>query len=274
MYARQNLRKQSMFVLVLAVGFAAATVWCPQALAQLPTKFTNAAANAKVKNILLVHGAWGDGSGFETVIPLLQAEGFNVVSVQIPLTSFADDVATTQRALDLEDGPVLLVGHSYGGAVISQVGTDPKVVGLVYLAALAPDIGESTSSLLGSVPPTPLFSQLSEDAYGFLKVSTTGYLQDFAEGVPFVKAKVFAATQEPTSVTSLGGVATAAAWHSMPSWYLVTEGDRAVSTDLQIFMAKRANASMYEIPSCHLVMILHPDVVDAVITLAAMGIKL
>ena len=273
MYARQNLRKQSMFVLVLALGLAAAAVWCPQALAQLPTKLTNAAKNAKVKNILLVHGAWGDGSGFETVIPLLQEEGFNVVSVQIPLTSFADDVAATQRALALEDGPVLLVGHSYGGAVISQVGTDPKVVGLVYLAALAPEIGESTSSLLGSVPPTPLFSQLSEDAYGFLKVSTIGYLQDFAEGVPTKKAKVFAATQEPTNAASLGGIATEAAWKDKPSWYLVTKNDRAVSTDLQRFMAKRANASMFEIPSCHLVMILHPDVVTSVITLAALGVR-
>ena len=273
MYARRILKMRPMLVLALAAGFAASISVCPQAVAQLPNKITNAAKKAKVKNILLVHGAWGDGSGFETVIPLLQDEGFNVVSVQIPLTSFADDVATTQRALDLEDGPVLLVGHSYGGAVISQAGTDPKVVGLVYLAALAPDVGESTSSLLGSVPPTPLFSQLSEDAYGFLKVSTMGYLQDFAEGVPLEKGKVFAATQEPTNVTSLGGVATEAAWKDKPSWYLVTENDRAVATNLQRFMAKRANASMFEIPSCHLVMILHPDVVTSVITLAALGVK-
>lgn len=273
MCARQILKMRPTLLLVLVVGFAAYTVWSPRAVAQLPTKLTNAAKHAKAKNILLVHGAWGDGSGFQTVIPLLQEEGFNVVSVQIPLTSFADDVATTQRALALEDGPVLLVAHSYGGAVISVVGTDPKVIGLVYLAALAPDIGESTSSLLASVPPTPLFSQLSEDAYGFLKVSTTGYLQDFAEGVPTEKANVFAATQEPTSVTSLGGVATAAAWKDKPSWYLVTENDRAVSTDLQIFMATRANSSMFKIPSCHLVMIAHPDVVSSVITLAAFGVK-
>jgi len=273
MFLRQILKMRSMYAVVLAVAFAASAAWSPRALAQLPTKLTNAAQNSKVKNILLVHGAWGDGSGFETVIPLLQDEGFNVVSVQIPLTSFADDVATTQRALDLEDGPVLLVGHSYGGAVISEVGTDPKVVGLVYLAALAPDIGESASSLLASVPPTPLFSQLTEDAYGFLKVTPTGYVEDFSEGVPIAKGRVFAATQEPTNAASLGGVATVAAWKNLPSWYLVTEGDRAVSTDLQIFMAKRANASMFKIPSCHLVMILHPDVVNSVITLAALGVK-
>ena len=272
MYAGRILKLRPMLVLVLAAGFAV-SMWCPRAVAQLPTKFTNAAKKAKAKHILLVHGAWGDGSGFETVIPRLQEEGFDVVSVQIPLTSFGDDVATTQRALALEDGPVLLVGHSYGGAVISEVGTDPKVIGLVYLAALAPEIGESTSSLLASVPPTPLFSQLSEDTYGFLKVSTTGYLQDFVEGIPIREARVLAATQEPTSVTSLGGVATEAAWKAKPSWYLVTENDRAVATDLQIFMAKRANASMFKIPSCHLVMIAHPDVVTSVITLAALGVK-
>lgn len=273
MFTTQILKTRLMLALALAVGFAVSMAWSPRAVAQLPTEFTNAAKNAKAKNILLVHGAWADGSSFEKVIPLLQAQGFNVVSVQIPLTSFADDVATTKRALALENGPVLLVGHSYGGAVITQVGTDPKVVGLVYLAALAPDLGESTSSLLGSVPATPLFSQLSEDAYGFLTVSQQGYLDDFVEGLPRTEQKVLATTQEPTSSTSLGGTVSEVAWKTKPSWYLITKTDRAVSTDLQIFMSKRIHASSFEIPSCHVVMLAHPDVVSSVITLAASGIK-
>jgi pimeloyl-ACP methyl ester carboxylesterase len=273
MFATPILKPRLMLVLALAVGIVTSTASSQRVFAQLPTKFSSVAANAKAKNILLVHGAWADGSSYEKVIPLLQQQGFNVVSVQIPLTSFDDDVATTRRALALEDGPVVLVGHSYGGAVITEVGTDPKVVGLVYLAALAPDIGESTSSLLGSVPATPLFSQLSEDSYGFLTVSVQGYLDDFVEGLPLKEQKVLAATQEPTSATSLGGNVTAAAWKNKPSWYLITETDRAVSTDLQRFMAKRISASSFAVPSCHVVMLAHPDVASLIITAAALGVR-
>ena len=272
MISARNIKARSILALTLTIGLAA--VCSPRTLAQIPTReFTNAANQANVKNILLVHGAWSDGSSFEKVIPLLQEQGFNVVSVQIPLTSFDDDVATTKRALALEDGPVLLVAHSYGGAVITEVGNDPKVVGLVYLAAFSPEVGESASSLLGSVPATPLFSQLSEDAYGFLKISEQGYLQDFVEGLPVKEQKVLAATQEPTNTASLGGAVTEASWKQKPSWYVITETDRAVSTDLQIFMANRAHASFVKVPSCHVVMLSHPDVVSSVITLAALGVR-
>ncbi len=272
MFPTQILKFRLMLVSALAAGLVSLTVSYPRAVAQLPARFT-IAANAKAKNILLVHGAWSDGSSFEKVIPLLQQQGFNVVSVQIPLTSFADDVVTTRRALALEDGPVLLVGHSYGGAVITEVGTDPKVVGLVYFAALAPDIGESTSSLLGSVPATPLFSELSQDSYGFLTVSVKGYLEDFVEGLPQREQKVLAATQEPTSATSLGGNVTEVAWKNKPSWYLITQTDRAVATSLQMFMAKRINASSFAVPSCHVVMLSHPDLASSIITAAALGIR-
>jgi pimeloyl-ACP methyl ester carboxylesterase len=272
MFSTQVVKMRPIPLFVLAVGLAASTMLPAPAVAQLPMKFTNAAKSAKVKNVVLVHGAWSDGSSFEKVIPLLQEQGFDVVSVQIPLTSFADDVATTKRALALEAGPVLLVGHSYAGAVITEVGSDPKVAGLVYLAALAPESGESTSSLLGSVPATPLFSQLSEDAYGFLKVSEQGYLDDFVEGLPAKEQKVAAATQEPTNTASLGGAVDEVAWKTKPSWYLITEGDRAVSTDLQIFMAKRIHASSVKIPSCHVVMLSHPQVVSSLIILAALGV--
>ncbi len=228
-------------------------------------------SDARVKSILLVHGAWGDGSSYEKVIPRLQQEGFNVVSVQIPLTSFTDDCATTKRALATEEGPILLVGHSYGGAVITEVGGDPKVAGLVYLAAFAPSVGESTSSLLASVPPTPLFLQLERLAEGFLKVTEAGYLTDFAEGLPREEQRVLAATQKPTSTRSLGGAIERTAWESKPSWYLATEGDRAVATELQLTMANKIQAKLMTISSCHVLMRSHPEVVSSFILQAAFG---
>lgn len=254
----------------LTIGLLISVGWPPQASAQV---LPQAAQMTNTKNILLVQGAWSDGSSFQKVIPLLQEEGFNVVSVQIPLTSFADDVATAKRALALETGPVLLVAHSYGGAVITEIGSDPKVVGLVYLAALAPDVGESTASLLGSVPATPLFSALTQDSSGFLTVTESGYLADFVEGLPLKEQKVLAATQKPTSPASLGGAVTQAAWKQKPSWYIITDTDRAVSTDLQKSMASRIKASTYEVRSCHVVMLSHPAEVSTVITLAALGSK-
>jgi pimeloyl-ACP methyl ester carboxylesterase len=257
-------------VVSLTIGLLMSIGGPPQASAQI---LPGAAQQTNTKNILLVHGAWSDGSSFQKVIPLLQEEGFNVVSVQIPLTSFADDVATAQRALALEAGPVLLVAHSYGGAVITEIGSDPKVVGLVYLAALAPAVGESTSSLLGSVTATPLFSQLTQDSSGFLSVTESGYLADFVEGLPMKEQMVLAATQEPTSPASLGGVVTQAAWTQKPSWYVITDNDRAVSTDLQKFMANRIKASTFELSSCHVVMFSHPAEVSTVITQAALGNK-
>jgi pimeloyl-ACP methyl ester carboxylesterase len=265
--------KKGMMMTGLTIGLAISVAGPPQASAQVPQQITQAGQLAKTKSILLVHGAWSDGSSFQKVIPLLQQQGFHVVSVQIPLTSFADDVATTKRALALEDGPVLLVGHSYGGAVITETGTDPKVAGLVYLAALAPEVGESTSSLLGSVAATPLFSELTQDSSGFLTVTEVGYLADFVEGLPLKEQRVLAATQEPTSPESLGGVVTQAAWKQKPSWYVITDTDRAVATDLQRFMASRIQASVYEVSSCHVVMYSHPVEVSTVITLAAMGTK-
>jgi pimeloyl-ACP methyl ester carboxylesterase len=254
----------------LTIGLLMSVSWPPQVSAQV---LTGAAQLTNTKNILLVHGAWSDGSSFEKVIPLLQEEGFNVVSVQIPLTSFADDVATAKRALALETGPVLLVAHSYGGAVITEIGNDPKVAGLVYLAALAPDVGESTSSLLGSVPATPLFSELTQDSSGFLTVTPSGYVADFVEGLPLKEQNVLAATQQPTSPASLGGAVTQAAWKQKSSWYVITDTDRAVSTDLQKSMASRIKASIYEVSSCHVVMLSHPAEVSTVITLAALGSK-
>jgi pimeloyl-ACP methyl ester carboxylesterase len=158
-----------------------------------------AQASSTVKTVLLVHGAWADGSSWSKVIPLLEAKGLHVVAVQIPLTSFADDVAATQRAIDLEDGPVLLVGHSYGGAVITEAGNDPKVAGLVYVSAVAPDRGESTLGLIMSVP-TPIGAELRPDKSGFLKLTPKGIAEDFAQDLSAKEIAILTATQVPQTL--------------------------------------------------------------------------
>ncbi len=171
---------------------------------------TNATAQeqpARVKNVLLVHGAWADGSSWSKVIPLSEAKGLHVVAVQIPLTSFADDVSATQRVIALEDGPVLLVGHSYGGAVITEAGNDPKVAGLVYVSAVAPDKGESAFGLITSVA-TPIGAELRPDKSGFLKLTPKGIAEDFAQDLSAKEIAILNATQVPTSVTAMKGEVT------------------------------------------------------------------
>ena len=160
-----------------------------------------------VKTVLLIHGAWADGSSWSKIIPLLEAQGLHVVAVQIPLTSFADDVSSTQRAIALEDGPVLLVGHSYGGAVITEAGNDPKVAGLVYVSAVAPDKGESAFGLITSVP-TPIDAELRPDKSGFLKLTPKGIAEDFAQDLAAQEIAILTATQVPTSVAAMKGEVT------------------------------------------------------------------
>src|SRR6202451_2172342 len=170
-----------------------------------------------LKNIVFVHGAWADGSSWSKVIPLLEAKGLHVVAVQIPLTSFSDDVAATQRAIALEDGPILLVGHSYGGAVITEAGNDPKVAGLVYVSAVAPDKGESALALITSVP-TPIGTELRPDKSGFLKLTPKGIAEAFAQVLSSDEIAILTATQVPTSVTAMKGEITVPAWKSQPFW--------------------------------------------------------
>jgi len=210
-----------------------------------------------IKNIVLVHGAWVDGSSWSKVIPILESKGFNVTAVQLPLTSFADDVATTRRALALEDGPTLLVGHSYGGAVITEAGNDPRVAGLIYVAAVAPDQGESTVELLGSAP-TPLGTELRSDASGFLKLTPRGVAEDFAQCLPSREIEVLTATQSPTNLAALSGRVTSPAWRSKPSWYIVAGQDQAISPVLEEAQAKRINAITITLPTCHVAMLGEP----------------
>ncbi len=233
------------------------------------TAFAQPAKAEPAKNVILVHGAWADGSSWSKVIPLLEAKGLNVVAVQLPLTSLADDAATVQRAIALETGPVLLVGHSYGGAVITEAGNDPKVSGLVYVAAFAPDAGQSAGALGASVPPPPMAAEVRPDAMGFLKLTRTGVYDDFAQDLtPREKAVLYAA-QAPTNAKSLGGAISTAAWHSKPSWYIVSAGDRAIPPGLEASMAKTIHATTTTIQASHVVMLSHPDAVAAVIERAA-----
>jgi pimeloyl-ACP methyl ester carboxylesterase len=216
------------------------------------------AAGPAVKTVLLVHGAWADGSSWSKVIPLLEARGLHVVSVQIPLTSLADDVAATQRAIALETGPLLLVGHSYGGVVISQAGNDPKVAGLVFVAAYAPEEGQSGLSL-AKANPTPVDMQIDPDAFGFAKLTQAGIFQDFAPELSDVEKNLLLATEIPTSVNALGTMLPVApAWKTKPNWFIVASHDRVISPQLEESQAQQMNATTITLPSCHVVMLEFP----------------
>lgn len=188
---------------------------------------------ARVKNIVLVHGAWADGSCWSGVITLLQAKGFHVVAVQNPLTSLADDVAATERIIALQDGPVILVGHSYAGVVITEAGNDPKVAGLVYVAGFAPGEGESINSASKPYPPAPLGSELQLDVQGFLTASPKGIAEDMAQDLPRGQRQILTATQGQTAEAVFGAKVASAAWKSKPSWALIAGNDRAIPPQLE-----------------------------------------
>lgn len=226
-----------------------------------------------VSNIVLVHGAWADGSSWSKVIPLLRARGFNVVAVQTPLTSLADDVAAVKRAIALEDGPVLLVAHSYGGVVITEAGNDPKVAGLVYVAAIAPQEGQSAFDLANAYP-TPALQELRLDQFGFLKLTPTGIREDFAQDVSYDEQTVLAATQGPTAAAAaLSAPVSAAAWRSKPCWFVVAALDRVVSPALQAVEAQQMNATTITLPSGHVAMLSQPYVVASFIRKAARDVQ-
>src|ERR1700737_69851 len=224
-----------------------------------------------VKNIVLVHGAWADGSNWLKVIPKLEAKGFHVTAVQNPLTSLADDVATTRRAIALEEGPVLLVGHSYGGVVITEAGDDFKVSGLVYVAAFAPDLGESRLSLNRTVAPTPESFEMRTDPAGFVKITSKGIMEDYAQDLSEAELRNLVATQGPTSMNAIDAPVTTTSWKSKPCWYIVARDDRAILPELQGTMSKRIEAVTISIAASHAVMLSHPDEVANFIARAAAG---
>ena len=213
---------------------------------------------AKASNVILVHGAWADGSSWSKVIPLLLARGLRVTAVQLPLTSLKDDVATARRALALQDGPTVLVGHSYGGVVITEAGSDPKISALVYIAAFAPDAGQSVGSLGASAEPAPMGAEVRPDAQGFLKLTESGVKNDFAQDLSPTEKDVLFAAQAPTAAGAFGDKVSAAAWKTKPSWYLVANQDRAIQPSLERAMAKTIKAKSIEVDASHVAMLARP----------------
>jgi pimeloyl-ACP methyl ester carboxylesterase len=231
--------------------------------------FAGAAHAAPIHNVVLVHGSYADGSSWNEVIPRLQQAGLHVTAVQNPLTSLADDVAAVERALALQDGPTVLVGHSWAGTVISQAGTDPKVAALVYIAARAPDAGEDYAALVAKYPAAPA-SKGAIKTNGFIQLSEEAFLRDFASDLPNDKARALYAVQGPVSETLNAARTTAAAWHNKPSWYAVSTQDRTINTELQRFLAQRMGAHTIEVASSHLAMLSHPaEIANLIIAAAA-----
>jgi pimeloyl-ACP methyl ester carboxylesterase len=218
-----------------------------------------------VHNVILVHGAWADGSSWSKVIPLLEAKGLHVTAVQNPLTSLAEDVAATKRAIALADGPVLLVGHSYGGVVITEAGNDPKVVGLVYVAAFAPDNGEALGDMGKSFPAAPGQTEIRPDAAGYFTLTAKGVVDDFAQDLPLGTRKTMIATQGQTAGAAFGAKVSNAAWKSKPSWYIVARNDRMISPAFEADMAKRIGAQVTLLDASHVAMLAKPTEVASVI---------
>jgi pimeloyl-ACP methyl ester carboxylesterase len=239
---------------------------------ELALPFTLAATtNAQTKpTIVLVHGAFANASGWSGVIDRLQKEGYNVVAVENTLTGLAADVATTKRLVDAQPGSVVLVGHSYGGAVISGASADdPKVKALVYVAAFAPDANEPIKAVGAKFPAPPLNAALKPDAAGFLYVDTAKVHDVFAADLPRAQTRIVAATQKPLIGTAFDESNPGAGWKTIPSWYIVAKSDKSINPDAERFYAKRAKAKKTEIASSHVVFLSHPDEVVNVIVEAA-----
>jgi len=229
----------------------------------------HAAGPSGVKNIVLVHGGFVDGSGWEGVYQILQRDGYDVTIVQNPTTSLNDDVAVTRRAIDAATGDVILVGHSYGGVVITEAGSDPKVAGLVYITAFAPDAGESVSSLIANPPPGAPVPPILPPVDGFLFLDKAKFADSFAADVRPEEASFMAASQVPWGLTALEGKVTAPAWKVKPTWYLVATADKMIPPPAQRKMAERAKAMTVEAAGSHAIYVSKPEVVAKLIETAA-----
>jgi len=229
---------------------------------------------ATLPNIVLVHGAWADGSSWSAVVERLQADGYTVTAPQFPLNSLADNVARLREVLARQHGPTLVVGHSYGGQIVTALGTDaPNVVGLVYIAGFGLDEGESIGALLAQGPPTPAIAHLDVDKQGFAWLPEEDYVGHFAADVDPVKARVMFAVQQPLSWSALDDVMGMPAWKALPSWFLVADGDQTIPPDAERLFAKRMGATTVEVSSNHVAMVSHPNDVLKLIKTAIQAVQ-
>jgi pimeloyl-ACP methyl ester carboxylesterase len=224
-------------------------------------------------NIVLVHGAWADGSCWRDVIERLQVDGFEVRAPQFPLTSLADDVARLRQVLEFQDGPTIVAGHSYGGQIMTALGEEaPNVVGLVYIAAFGLDEGESLGALLSAGPPTAALAHMFTDARGFGWLSEDDFVNHFAADVDPTWARVMYAAQQPIALSAFDDVMAVPAWKSLPSWYLVSQNDEAIPPDAERQFAQRMGATTVEVPASHVAMVSHPAEVVELIEKAAASV--
>lgn len=232
---------------------------------------SQASAVSGVKNVVLVHGGFVDGSGWEGVYKALKKDGYFVSIVQNPTISLADDVAVTKRTVAAQDGPAILVGHSYGGVVITEAGNDPKVAGLVYIAAFAPDTGESVSTLIKNPPPGASVPPILPPQDGYLFLDKAKFAASFAADVSAEAAAFMADSQVPWGLDALNGAVSQAAWKTKPSWYLVSTEDKMIPPDAQRAMLKRAGSTVVEVKGSHAVYVSQPQAVTSIIEKAAAG---
>jgi pimeloyl-ACP methyl ester carboxylesterase len=228
-------------------------------------------SHAAIRNVVLVHGGFVDGSGWQGVYQALTKSGHSVTIVQNPTISLADDVAVTRRAIAAQDGPVILVGHSYGGAVVTEAGNDPKVAAVVYIAAFAPDAGESVASLIKDPPPGAPVPPILPPQDGFLFLDRSKFQASFAADVEGSAAKFMADSQVPWGLDALSGAITQPAWRSKPSWYLVATNDRMIPPEAQRAMSKRAGSTVVEVEGSHAVYVSQPQAVASLIETAMQG---
>jgi pimeloyl-ACP methyl ester carboxylesterase len=233
----------------------------------------NGKPDSTIKTIVLVHGGFVDGSGWEEVYKILKKDGYTVSVVQNPTISLADDVAVTKRVLATHSGPVILVGHSYGGAVITEAGNDPKVAGLVYITAFALDNGESVSALIKNALPGAPVPPILPSQDGFLFLDKAKFRASFAADVDAEKAAFMADSQVPWSVDALGGTISQAAWRTKPSWYLIVTEDKMIPPPAQHFMSKRAGSTVVEVAGSHAIYVSQPAVVAKLIEDASKGVN-
>src|SRR5256712_1952311 len=231
------------------------------------------AEDVGAKTVVLVHGGFVDGSGWEGVYNILRKDGYTVAIVQNPTISLADDVAVTKRVIDAQPGPVVLVGHSYGGAVITEAGNDPKVAGLVYITAFAPDRGESVATLIKDPPPDAPVPPILPPQDGYLFLDKAKFRSSFAGDVDPETAAFMADSQVPWGLAALSGAISEPAWRTKPSWYLVVTEDQMIPVAAQRAMAKRANATIVEVKGSHAIYVSQPGAVAALIEQAAKSVK-